>query len=45
MFKGSITKKYYFDCKNCGHELYVVLGGRNENTLNFLYWSNQKNML
>lgn len=42
VFKGSSSKKYYFDCKNCGHELYVVLGGRNENTLNCLYCASKK---
>jgi hypothetical protein len=42
VFRGSMTKKYYFDCKNCGHEMYVVLGGLDENTLNCLYCSSKK---
>lgn len=42
VFRSGMTKKYYFDCKNCKHELYVVLGGRDENTLNCLYCAGKK---
>lgn len=35
--KGSTSKKYYFNCKNCHHELYMVLCSLDENTLNCLY--------
>jgi len=42
VFKGSTSKKYYFDCKNCEHELYVILSGRDENTLNCLYCAGKK---
>lgn len=42
VFKGSTSQKYYFDCKICNHELYMVLGSIDENTLNCIYCASKK---
>jgi len=42
VFRGSNSKKYYFNCKNCKHELYLQPGNLDENTLNCEYCDGKK---
>ena len=42
VFRGSNSNKYYFDCKNCNHELYLTLGSLDENTLNCQFCDGKK---
>jgi very-short-patch-repair endonuclease len=42
VFRSSTSQKYFFDCKKCGHELYMVLGSIDENTLNCIYCASKK---
>jgi len=42
VFRGSSSKKYYFNCKNCKHELYLFLYYLDEKTLNCEYCDSKK---
>ena len=41
VFKAAHSK-YIFDCKNCGHELYMIVGSIDEKTLNCIYCASKK---
>ena len=42
VFRSSDSKKYYFNCKKCNHELYLQLASLDENTSNCEYCSGKK---